>query len=202
MKRALCLCLALAATGCAGNASTRSLSRRVDNAVVSVFPEEGRRWTYEAENEVIIALDQLDSARDNRLEARTWLKLVDTALDTSDKRANKGKEVWEARREHAKAELKHAEAEVDAAELNVFCARALLELNKARLAVRFDLPVEDGFVKKFEDQYEGCARDLKDAKTEAEQRAQQAAEAKEKWHQTRADYVKKTGDHNHGLWID
>jgi hypothetical protein len=62
--------------------------------------------------------------------------------------------------------------------------------------------VEDGFVKRFEDQYEDCARDLKDAKTDAEKRASETVQAREKWHQVRADYVKKTGDHNHGLWIE
>ncbi|GEM_PF-3594606 len=189
-------------TACSGSAATRSLSRRVDNTVVSVFPEEGRRWTYEAENEVIIALDQLDSARDSRLEAKARLTQVESALDSSDQRQGKGKEVWEARREFADNELKQTQIEVEAAELAVFCARALLELNKARLAVRFDLPVEDGFVKRFEDQYEDCARDLKDAKTDAEKRASETVQAREKWHQVRADYVKKTGDHNHGLWIE
>jgi hypothetical protein len=188
--------------GCAGSAATRSLDDSVEASLTQVFPEEGRRWTYEAENEVIIALDRLDAARDELILAEEELAAAERAIEAASKRGGQGTEVAEARRTLAASEIDRRESEVEAAELGVFCARASLELTKAQLAVRFDLPVEAEFVKKFEDQYQDCAEDLTAAKDEAAKRSNAAVEAKEKWRQTRADFVKRTGDHNHGLWID
>ena len=84
----------------------------------------------------------------------------------------------------------------------VFCARASLELTKARLAVRFDLPVEEGFVKRFEDQYDDCARELEELKGAAERETSAALKAKDEWRNARSSHIQKTGDHDHGFWID
>lgn len=200
MKRAAWM--VLFAAGCASSASTRSLSEQVAESLTGVFPEEGRRWTYEAENEVIIALDRLDSARDALLAAEQEIEAADRAIEIAGKRGGQGREVAEARRNMAVAQRMHAESEVGVAELGVFCARGTLELTKARLAVRFDLPVEEDFVKKFEEQYEDCAGELTEAREDAEKKSNAATAAREKWREVRADFVKRTGDHNHGLWID
>jgi|JI10StandDraft_1071094.scaffolds.fasta_scaffold278893_1 tRNA A37 N6-isopentenylltransferase MiaA len=190
------------AGGCAASAATRALGDVVDVRLTEVFPEEGRRWSYEAENEVIIALDRLDAARDVKLSAEARVAEAERLLEVIEKRGGQGREVAEARKAQMSAEVSAADEKVGAAEMAVFCARASLELTKARLAVRFDLPVEEGYVEKFEDQYEDCARDLEEASADAEREASEALKAKEEWRKTRAAYVQKTGDHDHGFWID
>ena len=201
-KHILFALLVLPVIGCAGSAATRGLDDRVDPALVSVFPAEGRRWTYEAENEVIIALDRLDAAEDQRSAAESEVLAAERAIEIAAKRGGQGKEVAEARRMMALAAVDHAEADLFSAELGVFCARTNLELTKARLAVRFDLPVEADFVKKFEEQYDSCASELTEAREEAEKQYSAAIGAKETWREVRAEFVRRTGDHNHGLWID
>jgi hypothetical protein len=207
MKMVSVLCVSVSlwcalGSGCGGSAATRSVAHRVEPELVAVFPEEGRRWTYEAENEVIIALDRLDAARDRVEKASAEIDAAERAIEAATERGGQGREVSEARRQLAFASRDQAEAEVRAAEIGVYCARGSLELTKARLAIRFDLPVEEEFVKKYEEQYQACAANLDEAKDEAEKKAGAAQAAREKWREVRSEFVKRTGDHNHGLWID
>jgi len=195
MRRALHL--AVLAAGCA-TAAEKTLSERVDSGLVRYFPPEGRRWTYEAENEVIIALDRLDAARDHGAELEGEIARIEELRDKSAQ----GREVYTARLAWLERELELAESSISAAGLGVHCARASLELTKARLAVRFDLPVELRFVSRFEKQYDACAQKLEALKSEVEARAQKALEAKMSWRDARSEYVKRTGDHDHGLWIE
>lgn len=201
MRSVLVFALLAAASGCASSAATRSLGEVVDGKLTEIFPKKGRRWSYEAENEVIIALDRLDAARDQRTSAEARVAEAERVAEIADKRG-KGREVAEARKSQAAAEVASADEGVAVAEMAVFCARANLELTKARLAVRFDLPVEEGFVKKFEEQYEDCARDLEERKADADREASAALKAKEDWRKARSAHVQQTGDHDHGFWID
>lgn len=172
--------------GCAGSIT-------VDPELVEVFPEEGRRWMYEAENEVIIALDRRDAARD-ALEA-----LLDKRQTTPP--SPKAPALYDARISWLDASIDHAEAEIHAAEIAVRCAKRGLELTKARLAVRFDLPVAEGYVTPFQDVYLSCATDLADAREDAGHLSVLMKEARQFWRQTRSAHAKQTGDYNHGLWI-
>jgi hypothetical protein len=192
----------LLSSACGGAGATRRISNRVDSDLFGAFPPEGKRQTYEAENEVIIALDRLDGAKDSKIQIETRLDDVDHALDTADKRGGSGSEVHKARKNFLEVRRDQAKAEIRAAEQAVYCARVSLELTKARLVVKFDLPVEAGYLKAFDEQYQSCAARLDEAKKEAEKLAGDAVQAKENWRKVRADFVQKTGDHNHGLWID
>jgi hypothetical protein len=192
----------LGSTACGGAGATRRISNRVDADLFGAFPPEGKRQTYEAENEVIIALDRLDAAKDGRVQIEARIEDVEHALDTADKRGGAGSEVHKARKGYLEARLDHAKAEIRAAEQAVYCARVSLELTKARLVVKFDLPVEAGYIKPFDEQYQACATRLDETKKDAEKLAGEAVQAKENWRKVRADFVQKTGDHNHGLWID
>jgi hypothetical protein len=159
-------------------------------------------WTYEAENEVIIALDRRDQALDRVREAEEKIAAAEIAEDAADKRG-KGQESARARIEWREKQKEAAEAELRAAEVAIGCARASLELTKARMAERFDLPIDDlDFVKTYEDQYDACAEDLDKERLEAEQAKVAAGKAREHWRKVRSDHVAKTGDHDHGLWID
>lgn len=191
----------LTLAGCASTA-TRSLSETVDGDVVRYFPPEGRRWTYEAENEVIIALDRLDSARDHLGEIDLKIEDMDDAYAAVNERGGAGREVAEAKMDWLKLRRDHAYAQIAAAELNVLCARARLELTKAQLAVRFDLPVEENYVEPFENQHNDCEEDLASARTRQEELFQSVLTAKDNWRNVRSSYAQKSGDFHHGLWID
>ena len=175
------------AAGCGSSAT-------VDPEIIAVFPPEGRRWTYEAENEVIIALDRLDAAREQRGETQRDLEAIPKKGPASA--------VHAARRRWLQVQVELEETQIEEAETSVECARRNLELTRARLAVRFDLPVEEGFVKPFERRYLDCARTREDISRRALQLETKVRTSKRAWYEARAAYVAKTGDHDHGLWID
>src|SRR5690606_27029875 len=78
------LILLLVASGCASSAS-RMPSVRVDEAIRDEFPVEGRRWAYEAENEVIIALDRRDEAAVALAAARKRVDEAERAREVANK---------------------------------------------------------------------------------------------------------------------
>jgi hypothetical protein len=201
MSRLSLLSLLLIAGGCA-HAGGRTVSTRVDEGLVAALPPEGRLWTYDAENEVIIALDRFDEARDSVLETEKKIERAKATLKVADKRG-KGQDVAEARVTWRKKQRDQAEAEVDVADQAIYCARASLELTKAKLAVRFDLPIKDtNFVQTYEKQYDDCAADLDKLHLAAEKAKVAAGKARDEWRKVRSQYVAKTGDQDHGLWID
>lgn len=198
---AVSLSASLSFLACGGPTAAQRPSRLVDEELVRVFPPEGKRWTYEAENEVIIALDRLDTARDAEKKIEVEIARLEDARKAAEKRGS-GMEIVRARKAFLEARLEQARGETAAMERGVACSRANLELTKARLVVRFDLPVEASYLKPFESQYESCAAKLVDAKKDADRLAAQAGQARQAWHKVRDDFVVKTGDHNHGVWID
>lgn len=188
-------------SACASSAATRSVSERVDSDIVEIFPVEGRRWTYEAENEVIIALDRLDAAKDALAEIEAKIEAAKASRERAVERG-KGVELFEAKLDWLDSEKDKAEAEIAAREVGVLCAKTNLELTKARLAIRFDLPVEEDFLPPFESQYEECAKELEDASVKAQTLTTKALQVKMQWHDARGAYVRKTKDFNYGLWVE
>ncbi|MBI2374609.1 MAG: hypothetical protein HYV07_11495 [Deltaproteobacteria bacterium] len=180
----------------------RTLSLDVDESIVAVFPPEGRRWTYEAENEVVIAIDRLNSAREEVERRKKAVDVYEAAVDAASQRGSAGIAVSKARLTWLESELELAEKERDAAEEGVLCARANFELTKAKLAVRFDLPVEEGFVEPFEEQYGSCAEALNQLNADAERLGSKSVGQKDEWRKVRTEHVRRTGDYDHGLWID
>ncbi|WP_157370650.1 hypothetical protein [Vulgatibacter incomptus] len=191
------LVAALVAAGCGASSAARIPSVRVDEEVRDELPLEGRRWAYEAENEVIIALDRRDDAREALARARARLGETEDAADRS-----KAKEPSRAKVAWREEQRRLADARLDEAEIGVYCARTSFELTKARLAVRFGFPVKEGYVPPFEAQYEACAKELAAASEGANAAEARAAKALEKWRDSRREYVTRTGDHDHGLWTD
>jgi len=201
MRRIVIACTLIAlATGCASTAA-RMPGTRVDEKIRDELPLEGRRWAYEAENEIIIALDRRDDAAERLADARAKVEEAEAAEDTAS-RSGKAKEPAKALVAWREAQRRHAEAKVDEAEVAVYCARTSFELTKARLAVRFGFPVKEGFVKGFESQHESCAKEMADAAAATRDAEVKAAKALEGWRESRREYVNRTGDHDHGLWID
>jgi hypothetical protein len=180
-----------------------SASLRVSEKVVGQFPPDARLWVYDAENEIIIALDNRDAAQARVTATERDVDRAKVAEGAAKGRAGadgpgRARVAWhEARRDHA-------ESLVEAAEVSVICARAALELAKAKLVVRFDILGDDRkfSVKAFEKQHDVCARNLQARQTKAGTLRDRAKKAEEEWRKARQDYIARTGDHDHGLWID
>jgi len=207
MKRAtptmwlmLVLLLALALPACGGP----SASLRVSDKVVSQFPPDARSWVYDAENEVIIALDNRDAVRAKIEEIEKDIARAKGAVTAAKGRGGKGEEPAKARVAWHVARRDHADALLDVADVSVICAKASLELAKAKLVVRFDILGEDKkfSVKAFERQHERCARNLLYRNRAADKLRDKAKKAEGDWRTSRATFIRATGDHDHGLWID
>jgi hypothetical protein len=191
---------ALLLTACGGP----SASLKVSNKVVAQFPPDARSWVYDAENEVIIALDNRDAARARIEEVEKDIKRARAGVAAAKGRGGKGEGPAKARVAWYEARRDHAEALLDVADVSVICARASLELSKAKLVVRFDILGEDKkfAVKAFEKQQENCARNLMSRNKAADKLREKAKKAEGDWRKTRAEFIRSTGDHDHGLWID
>lgn len=201
MMRWLPIAALLLGTACGASSSSRIPSVRVDDAIRDELPLEGRRWAYEAENEVIIALDRRDEARERLAKAERWREEAERAEEVARRNA-KAVAPARAKVEWREALRRQEKARLDAAEVEVYCARASFELTKARLAVRFGFPVKENYVQPFEAQYESCAKEQASAAQAVREAEDRASKALEVWRDGRRDYVNNTGDHDHGLWID
>jgi len=181
-----------------------SASLKVSNKVVAQFPPDARSWVYDAENEVIIALDNRDAVKSKIEDIEKDIARAKVAVTAAKGRGGKGEEPAKARVAWHVARRDHAEALLDVADVSVICARASLELSKAKLVVRFDILGEDKkfSVKAFEKQQERCARNLLARNKAADKLRDKAKQAENNWRKVRADFVRATGDHDHGLWID
>ena len=187
-----------AGLGCSSSSAFRNLSHVVDSDLLENFPAEGRRFTFEAENQVIIALDRLDFARDELREIRQRINEEERIKAKS----KKGQTVFEAKLKWLAAIETHRKAEVATKDQAVYCARSSMELTKAKLSVRYDLPVEEDFVEPFENQYKSCAEELDERVAKAERLKTEAIKEKTKWRNTRSRYARSSGDFNTGLWLD
>jgi len=191
---------AVALTACGGP----SASLKVSGKVVGQFPPDARAWVFDAENEVIIALDNRDAARAKIEEVEKEIRRAKAAVAATKGRGGKGEAPAKARVAWHEARRDHADALLDVADVSVICAKASLELAKAKLVVRFDILGEDKKfqVKAFEKQHERCARNLLNRTKAADKLRDKAKKAEGSWRTSRANFIRATGDHDHGLWID
>jgi hypothetical protein len=180
-----------------------SASLRVSEKVVAQFPPDARLSVYDAENEIIIALDLRDAARDKVASVESDIARAKSSLDAAKRRGG-GDGPARARVDWHEVRRDHAELLVDVAEVRVICARAGLELAKAKLVVQFDVLGEDKkfSVKAFQKQHERCNENLAKRQSKADKLRDQAKKAEGQWRKAREDFVARTGDHDHGLWID
>ena len=201
MWHAVTLLAAVALLGACGGPSA---SLKVSGKVVGQFPPDARAWVFDAENEVIIALDNRDAARAKIEEVEKEIRRAKAAVAATKGRGGKGEAPAKARVAWHEARRDHADALLGVADVSVICAKASLELSKAKLVVRFDILGEDRkfSVKAFEKQQERCARNLLNRNRAADKLRDKAKKAEGDWRKTRAEFVRSTGDHDHGLWID
>ena len=143
MMNRLCLIgvLAMVGAGCGG-----AIDYVVDPDYLKEVSREGQRWIYDAENEIVVALDKLDEAKDIRLKTRRRIKEAEKAVERAEKRNQRlGVEVAEAWLSYLEALEEWVEENIDIMRLGVVVARATVELAKAQVINREDLLGGKGF---------------------------------------------------------
>lgn len=181
-----------------------SLSYTIDKSRLREASRRGRLWVYDAENEIVVALDRLDEAKDELRKVRLRIKKAERAIERAEKRGRRsGVQV-------AEAWLVHLESLEDWAKLNVRLhrfglrvARAAVELAKAQVIQREDLLGGKDFnVKDFQAQYDELKKRFDRARKRVRKRRRLARKKEQRWWRMRRSYVAQTGDYNSGLWIE
>ena len=78
---ALYFCLLFAGCG-------SSLSHTIDNSKLRDMSRRGQLWVYDAENEIVVALDRLDEARDLLRDVRRQMRIAEKRIEAAEKRGN------------------------------------------------------------------------------------------------------------------
>lgn len=189
-------------TGCAAD------YRQLPERSLSGLPLEGRRWLFDAENTVVAALDAVDVAREAREEARGRQGHARRAVELAQQQAGRrgtelGVSAAQQRLALCDVQLQLAEARLRLARARVRKARLDLELDKARLIVRYDLVAERGFsLQPFEAQAASAQGAADATLREVEALAQKVLAQEDRARAARQQYIAKTGDHDSGVWLD
>ena len=200
MRRLLPLALLLAA--CTGR-----YGRRVPNALLEKLPYESRIELLEAENDLALAIDHLDSAEAEILRTRDALRRA------KDQRRDAKSEVSSAAdavsKEVATLAVAEAEAKVEMLQarqalnlrreelqtLMLSCAQARFQA--ARLAVARKAKVEGSEKldpKDFDEQVKACQTEAAQTQEKLAEPEKEMATTKDAWEQRRTDLAKKTFD--------
>lgn len=197
----LVLCFSLAACADGG-------LRRLSPGALRDLPAEGRRWIFDAENAVIVALDGVDVANEGVRDAAAHVARAERGLKTARAQQAKrgtglGVAAAQSRLDWALLQQKLAEEKVRLARAKVYQARTALELDRARLVTAYDLVAERGFsMQPFEAQAQAAARQLEAQQKQVDALGKKLLEQAEKVYRTRQQYVAQTGDHDSGVWLD
>lgn len=193
----------LALAGLAAACGNR-LSHTVDQSKLRDMSRQGQLWIYDAENEIVVALDRLDEAKDAQNETRERIKRARKSIERAEKKKGRGAaDVAEAWLVHLEAMEEWAETNIKVQRFGILVARAAVEHAKAQVIQREDLlGGKDFAVKDFQDQYQDL-KDIYDKRMKRVQKMRRDARRKEeRWWRLRQRYVAQTGDHDTGLWTE
>ena len=181
-----------------------SLSHTVDQSQLRDMSRQGQLWIYDAENEIVVALDRLDEARDDLATTRERIKLARHAIEQAEKKKGRAAvDVAEGWLVHLEALEEWAAQNIKVERYGILVARAAVEHAKAQVIQREDLlGGKDFAVKDFQDQYDEL-KDIYDKRMKRVQDLRRSARRKEeRWWRLRQRYVAQTGDHDTGLWTE
>ena len=178
-----------------------SLSHTIDKKQLRDMSRQGARWVYDAENELVVALDRLDEAKDALARVRTRIEEAEEGVESAEKGRAGLVRVAEAWLVHLEALEKWAEESVKLQRFGLLVARAAVELAKAQVIQREDLlGGKDFSVKDYQDQYNQLKATY-DRRAKRVRSMRKAARKKEaRWWRLRRRYVARTGDYDSGLW--
>ena len=174
------------------------------------LPLDGRQEIFDAENDLVIALNRADLARD-QLRA---LKKAEDDLDDIQKSCERRlasntaqadripqlRKVIRAERDYLDARGDVAEAEVTVAEQEIRIARSRLDLVKQRQLVRTG-KAPSASLKTYEraiDEQEAKGKQVRSTSMDLRTKAQGLLD---QWKYAQAEYGRQTGDFDSGIWL-
>ncbi len=181
-----------------------SLSNTVDSDLLKEMSRQGELWVYDAENEIVVALDRLDEAKDQRRGIKVRLREAEKNLEAAEKRnARLGVEMAEAWINHLEGLEDWTEANIENLEFGIVVAMAAVELAKAQVINREDLLGGKGFaVKDYQVQYTKLKKEFDREKKRVQKVRKKARKLENKWWTLRRRFIAQTGDYDRGLWIE
>jgi hypothetical protein len=195
---AFCL-LALFLLGCGGG-----LSHTVKDSYLKDMSRQGELWIFDAENEIVVALDKLDEAKDMLAHIRRRIKYAQKGIEKAEKRGNRlGVDVAESWLAYLEKLEEWAEDNIDLQRFGIVVARATVELAKAQVINREDLLGGKGFDRgDYQEQYNTLRDEFLEMKKKVDAMRKRARKRERKWWKLRGRFVAQTGDYDSGLWID
>lgn len=190
--------LAVLATGCGSG-----LSHTVKESYLKDMSRQGQLWVFDAENEIVVALDKLDEAKDQRSEIRRQIKRAQRSIEKAEKRGNRlAVEVAESWLSYLESMEEWADENIDLHRFGIIVARATVELAKAQVINREDLLGGKGFdMRDYQEQYNQLNDEYNETKKKVDGLRKRARKREQKWWTLRRRFVAQTGDYDSGLWI-
>jgi hypothetical protein len=191
--------LALVLVGCGG-----PLSYTVDSDKLKDMSRQGQLWIYDAENEIVVALDKLDESKDNLLQIKRKLKAAERGLEVAEQRNNRpAVEMAEQWIRHLESMETYSKERIEAHRLGVTVAQAAVELAKAQVINREDLLGGKGFeMKDYVEQYARLKKEYERELRRVNKLRKTARVLEQKWWTLRRRFIAQTGDYDSGLWIE
>jgi hypothetical protein len=198
------MAVAVAAAALCASACGEGLSYRVDMDKLKEMSRQGQLWIYDAENEIVVALDKLDEAKDLLLQIKQRMKTAEKSLNVAEKRNNRGAvEMAEQNIKYLEALETWAKGRIDAHRIGVVSAQAAVELAKAQVINREDLLGGKGFdMKDYQEQYDRLKKEYERELKRTNKLRKTARTEEQRWWTLRRRFIAQTGDYDSGLWIE
>jgi hypothetical protein len=196
----LILAAAILLVGC----SATRLSYTISPDRLKDMSRQGQLWIFDAENEIVVALDKLDEAKDAQESVKRRLRAAEKSLERAEKRNNRiGVELAEEWIKYLEAMEDWTKDRIEAHQIGVIAAQALVELAKAQVINREDLlGGKDFSVKDYQEQYDKLKKVFESERKKANKKRKAARERENRWWTLRQRFISQTGDYDSGLWIE
>ncbi len=190
----------LGGSGCGGS----RLSKTVNPDKLKEMSRQGQLWVYDAENEIVVALDKLDEAKDALVTIRRRIQEAERILKAAEKRNNRaGVEMAEQWLKYLESTEEWAKARTENYRLGVVVAQAAVELAKAQVVNREDLlGGKDFSIKVYQEQYNRLKSTFEQEEKLVSNLRKVAREKEAQWWILRQRFIAQTGDYDSGLWIE
>ncbi|MCB9557189.1 MAG: hypothetical protein H6707_13865 [Deltaproteobacteria bacterium] len=192
-------CLALLTLcGC----GTGSLSHTIDADKLSEASRQGQIVAFDAENAVVVALNQLDAAREALSELSVQKRRAERRLRRARKKGGEREQVARAYERYIEARIELQQTNIIGRKLGVLSARANAELAKALVLAREGLLGSRAELRKFRDQAREWSRRLRRHRKIVSKGQARVEKHERRYWKARARYVSASGDHNNEMWLD
>jgi hypothetical protein len=182
-------------------------AKRVPSGILEKLPYESRIELLEAENDLALAVDHLEEARNETARTRRAIRRAKDRKSGASKEEDQANDApsrdvahltvqeAEARVDYLRARQKVNESEEKIQEVSLRCALARFELARVGIARKAKVKgSEDLDPKAFENQVKSCEKDVDDRRNDNKENLKKLAGAREAWDRERTTLAKKTFD--------